>query len=400
MTEINSKPLRIAIVHDDLTQYGGAERVVKVLHEIWPDAPIYTSIYDRKVMLSRGWDDSGMDIRTSRYQWLPNKAKWANKFYLPIYPLAFEQFDFSEYDVVLSSTTRFAHGVITRPETLHISYCNSPARFLWTYSDYEAAHGGISSWQKIILAPILHWQRVWDQLASERPDYYLANSSTAQARIRKIYRRDSKVIFPPVNVESFVPTENAETEDYYVIVGRIAGHKRYDIAVEAFNQLGENYKLKIIGAGDKREELESMAKDNVEFLGFVSDEERSHLVQSAKAFLYPQLEDFGITALEANAAGIPVIAFGKGGVLDTVIDGKTGLFFQEQTVEALTDAVIKFEKMDFNKQDCIDNARRFRKEVFKEKLEKFVEEKWEEYRQQIAARKITDRKSQFPNKLQ
>jgi len=368
--------LKIALVHDDLTQYGGAERVLQVMHEIWPDAPIYTSIYDREVMLKKGWNDEGMNIISSSFQWLPNKAKFANKFYLPIYPIAFESFDFSEFDVVISSSSRFAHGIITRPETVHISYCNSPARFLWMYNDYEREHGRIKSWQKIFLFPILNWQRMWDQLASERVDFYIGNSNTIEERIKKIYRRDSEVIFPPVDVESFIPESNVKKENYYIIVSRLAGHKRVDLAVKAFNELGHEYNLKIIGAGDKREELKAMAKGNIEFLGFVSDEERNSLVQSAKAFLYPQFEDFGITAVEANAAGTPLIGYGKGGLLDTMIEGKTAVFFDEQTPEAIIRAIHKFEKMKFDSGDCIENAKNFSEEKFKKKLKEYVEEKW------------------------
>lgn len=370
---------KIAIVHDDLIQYGGAERVIEVFHEIWPDAPIFTTLYDQETMISRGWNDGGMDIRTSFFQNLPKKAEWANKFYLPIFPLAMESFDFSEFDVVLSSTARFAHGIITKPETLHICYCNSPARFLWMFNDYEREHGKIKKWQKPFLLPIIHWQRIWDLSASKRPDYYLANSSTAQKRIRKFYRRNSEILHPPVDVEKFIPKNEVKKGDYYIIVSRLAGHKRFDTAIEAFNKLGNKYKLKIIGSGDKKEELQKLAKKNIEFSGFVSDDEKIQLMRSAKAFLYPQLEDFGITAVEAQAAGIPVIGFSKGGLLDTVIPGKTGIFFNEQSPDSLINAVIKFEKMSFDKNDCIRNARKFSKEEFKNKLKNLVEEKFGKY---------------------
>lgn len=377
------KDYKVALVHDDLLQYGGAERVLEVMHEIWPDAPIYTSLYDREEMLKKGWNDDGMDIRTSKYQWLPLKAKFGNKFYLPIFPLAFESFDFSEYDLVISSSTRFAHGIITRSETCHISYCNSPARFLWMYSDYEKGHGGIKSWQKLFLAPILHWQRIWDQQASQRPDFFFGNSTTAVARINKFFRRSAEVMFPPADVTDFIPRQKFEKKNYYVIVGRMAGHKRYDIAVEAFNKLGSDYELRLIGSGDKLEELKTIAKDNVKFLGFVSNEEREKQVQEAKGFLYPQLEDFGLTAVEANAAGTPVIAYGKGGALDTIIDGKTGVYFSEQTLDSLVDAIKRFEKMNLNAEDCIENAKRFDKEIFKKKMKERVEEMVREYKSNI-----------------
>ncbi len=381
------KDYKVALVHDDLLQYGGAERVLEVMHEIWPDAPIYTSLYDREEMLKRGWNDDGMDIRTSKYQWLPWKAKFGNKFYLPIFPLAFESFDFSEYDLVISSSTRFAHGVITRPETCHISYCNSPARFLWMYPDYEKGHGGIKSWQKLLLAPILHWQRIWDQLASQRPDFFFGNSSTSVARINKFFRRSAEILFPPADVSNFLPKQKVEKKNYYVIVGRMAGHKRYDIAVEAFNKLGSDYELRLIGSGDKLEELKSMAKENVKFLGFVSNEEREKQVQEANGFLYPQLEDFGLTAVEANAAGTPVVAYGKGGALDTIVDGKTGVYFSEQTSDSLVDAIKRFEKMALSADDCIENAKRFDKEIFKSKMKKRVEEMFTEYRVDYGSRK-------------
>jgi len=372
--------LKVALVHDDLIQYGGAERVLEIMHEIWPDAPIYTSMYDREGMLIKGWNDDGMEIRTSRFQFLPKKSKFGNKFYLPIFPLAFESFDFSEYDLVISSSTRFAHGIITRPGTCHICYCNSPARFLWMYSDYEKGHGGIKSWQKLFLLPILHWQRIWDQQASLRPDFYFGNSSIIVKRINKLYKREAEVMFPPADVEKFFPKGWVKKKDYYVIVGRMAGHKRYDIAVEAFNKLGSEYELRLIGSGDKLEELKAMAKENVKFLGYVSNEERERQVQEAKGFIYTQFEDFGITAVEGNAAGTPVIAYGEGGVLDTIVDGKTGVYFEEQTAESLIEAIKKFETMSLSPKECIDNAKRFNKESFKNKLKDRVEEMVREYR--------------------
>ena len=358
--------MKLAIVHDYLNQFGGAERVVEVLHEIFPEAPIYTSIYDKEAM-----PDSfeTMDIRTSFMQNLPGVMKHFRK-YLIFYPFAFERFDLKTYDLILSSSSAWAKGIKKRSDALHICYCYTPMRFAWMYETYieREEFGPII---RFILPGIIQRIKMWDIRTSGGVDYFIAISKAVAERIKKFYGRDSTIIYPPIDTSKF--KLRAVDKDYYLIVSRLNPYKRIDIAVEAFNKLKQP--LKIIGQGPDLKRLKKMAGSNIEFVGKVSDEKLAQYYGECKALIFPGEEDFGITPLEANSAGRPVVAYKAGGALDTVIGGETGIFFEKQTPESLAQAIERFEKIRFNKDRIREHALKFGKEVFKTKIKKFVEEK-------------------------
>ena len=359
--------MKTALVHDWLNQIGGAENVLETLVDLFPGAPVYTSMYAPDLMppAYRGWD-----IRTSFMQRLPGVATHHQR-YLPAYPLAFEKFDLSGYDLVLSNKSAFCHGVLTPPETLHICYCLTPTRFLWMYDAYRQREG-LGRAANVALQPLLAGLRQWDRLAADRVDHFVAISRVVQARIQKYYRRPSTVIYPPVDVERFTPSGRAPG-DYYLAGGRLIPYKRVDLAVEAFNRLG--LPLLVYGDGRDRAELASKAASNITFLGRVSWERLVELFQGCRGFIFPGLEDFGIAPVEAQAAGRPVIAYAGGGALDTVLEGATGVLFREQTVEALVQAVRTAEGMTFSLAACRLNAERFAADRFRTELMRFVEER-------------------------
>jgi glycosyltransferase involved in cell wall biosynthesis len=362
--------LRVALVHDYLNQAGGAEKVVEVFAEMFPGAPIFTSVYDRDTMPDV-WRT--LDIRTSFMQRITPRLSIA-KALLPLYPVAFELFDLRQYDLVLSSTTAFAKGIITRPETCHVCYCNNPTRFAWMYHDYlayESLPATVKSFLPALATPL----RLWDYAAAQRVDYFIAGSVNAARRIKKFYRRDSHVLPPPVNCSLFSSSEHAA--DYFLIVSRLLSYKRIDLAVEACATLG--VPLKVVGDGTDRRRLESLAGPSVSFLGRVSDVEVRSLMARCRALIVPGEEDFGLTPLEAQAAGRPVIAYAAGGALETVVDGKTGVFFMEQTVEALVEKLRGFED-NFDPAMLRSNARRFDTPVFKETLFGLLERTFETHR--------------------
>ncbi len=403
--------MKIALVHDDLIQYGGAERLFEAMREVWPKADIYTSMTT--------WEGSPKDRnpQTSFMQKLPFKEK-LYRHYFPLYPLAFESFNLSEYDLVISSSTRFAHGVITPPETLHICYMNSPGRMFWEPQTYfeNFPHSF-----KFLLNPFLSYFRLWDYAAAQRVDRFIANAKTPQARIKKYYGRDSHVIYPFVDLKRFSkdaasfparlafgdsvaggpnPSGSGPStrrvspataspdrffrDDYFLIVSRLTAWKKIDMAIEACNQL--KLPLKIIGKGPDFQRLKKFAGlpagrqvPTVELLGRLTDEEVVSYYQSCRALIFPQKEDFGITPLEAQAAGKPVIAFKAGGALETVIDGKTGEFFYPQTAEALTKVLKDFGPEKYQSEDCCQQAERFGKTRFQTELKGFVEKAYEKH---------------------
>ena len=359
--------MKVALVHDWGNQVGGAEGVLLALKEMFPDAPVYMSMYDPAVMpaVCRTWE-----IHTSFMDRLP-LVKRHHQPFLPLYPLAFEQFDFSEFDLVLSNKSGFCHGIITPPQTLHIDYCLTPTRYVWDYRSY-ARREGIGRLVNFLLQPLLSYLRTWDRLAADRVDHFVAISRQVQRRIRKHYRRDSTVIYPPVETDRF--SLGDRHDDYFLIVSRLIPYKRIDLAVRAFNELG--LPLKIAGSGRDRQALEQIASPNVELLGRVPDDELPTLLQRCRAFIFPGVEDFGITPLQANAAGRPVIAYRAGGALDTVVEGRTGLFFDEPTPESLAAAVRALEAMAFEPEAIRQHALHFDKTVFQRELKRFVEEKY------------------------
>jgi len=364
--------MKIALAHDYLNQNGGAERVLENLHDMYPDAPIYTSMYDSEIMPSsyRSWD-----IRTSFMQRLPLVTK-RHQAYLMAYPIAFESFDMSGYDVVISNSSAFCKGVVTDPATLHISYCLTPMRWVWRYRDYVERER-LGPMTRALLPPLIHYLRVWDAGASSRVDRYVAISRAVASRIKKYYRRDAEIIYPPVDCQQFGPPR--EPGDYYMTVGRLTPYQRKDLIVDAFRDLG--LPVKIVGDGRDRERLQSRATSNIEFLGRVDDETLRELYAGARGYIISAEEDFGICPVEAQAAGRPVVAYGAGGALDTVLDGETGVHFTEQTPKALAAAVRRLESMSFDPYRIQQHAARFSAQVFRERISDFVERAYAEWRE-------------------
>lgn len=358
---------RVAIVCSWLNQYGGAERVLDVLHGMWPEAPVYTSVYLPDAMPSayRSWD-----IRTSFMQRLPG-LRTQFQAYLPLFPLAFEQFDFGGYDLVIDNSSAFSYGVITRPETLHVSYCLTPARFLWNYHDYVRREG-LGTAAQLALAPFLTGLRLWDRAAADRVDRFVAISTTIQRRVATYYRRESVVIPPPIECTRFAVGRGGG--DDYLIVSRLIPYKRVDLAIEACKRVGA--RLTIVGRGRDRARLEAIAGGSplIRFAGYVSDAQIRDLWANCRGFIFPGEEDFGITPLEANAAGRPAIAYAAGGALDTVIEGKTGRFFHRPTVESLAEVLAAFDPGAFNPAEMRAHAESYDVPVFEQRLRAFVEQ--------------------------
>lgn len=326
--------MKVAIVHDWLVNYGGAERVVEQLHALFPEAPVYTLVYDKKRMPVRF---RAYDIRTTYLQKFP----FATRLYknmLTLMPGAFERLDLTEYDLVISSCSSCCKGVITRPDAVHICYCHTPTRYVWDFYYTYVANAG---WLKRLLIPsMMQKMRVWDRLAADRVDYFIANSRYIARRIQKFYRREASVVYPGVRIGEYPLAE--QPDDYYLIVSRFTYYKRIDLAVRACTKLKK--RLVVVGGGEEEKRLRALAGPTVEFRGRLTDEEVRSLYARAKAFLFPGEEDFGITPVEAMSAGCPVLAYGRGGVTETVLDGKTGLFFTEQTEDALISCIERFER--------------------------------------------------------
>jgi glycosyltransferase involved in cell wall biosynthesis len=365
--------MKTAIVHDWLNQIGGAEDVLEKLVDLYPDSPIYTSLYWRYGM-PRHWRE--WDIRTSIIDSLPFAHK-RQQLYFPLYPLAFEQFDFRGYDLVISNKSGFCHGIITDSDTVHICYCLTPTRYVWRYHQY-AEQENLGVLLRTVMPPFLTSLRQWDRLAADRVDHFIAISQTIRQRIAKIYRRESTIIYPPVDTSRFATAAvpNGGIEDYYLLVGRLVPYRRIDILIEAFNKMGKP--LIIAGSGRDRERLEGLAGPTITFLGFVPDEELPELMARCRAFMWPGEEDFGISPIQAMATGRPVIAYAAGGALETVIPGRTGMLFYEQTAEAIIDAVEKFDVYALDSGAICAFAMQFDTSAFKRKMQQFVEEKLEQ----------------------
>lgn len=393
--------LKVALVHDYLNAWGGAEKVVAAIHKLFPQAPVYTSLYDlglkERVPAMKDWE-----IRAPR--WL--QGKWLGRF--PKYitftlPWVFEALDFSDYDLVISSSAAFAKGVLTPPRALHLNYCHTPPRFLYGYPG-ETDKRTRWYWQPL-LRPLDSYLRLWDFQAAQRPDYLVCNSQTVQERIRKFYRREATVIYPPIDLpgasasSSPASTFSSPSADgsleksvprglrpaalgsrglgYFLVVSRLSAFKNIDMIIEACGRL--SLPLKVAGAGREEERLRQLVAryPQVEMLGFVADENLPELFGGAWAFLCAtQDEDFGITAVEANAYGVPVIALRSGGLVEAVAEGVTGEFFEEATVECLADRLSRYKDIKYNAEACRQWAERFSKERFQRKFLAFVEEKW------------------------
>jgi glycosyltransferase involved in cell wall biosynthesis len=363
--------MQVALVHDYLNQMGGAERVVLALHEIFPDAPLYTSIYDPERVDSAF---QKIDVRTTFMQKLPLVKKHHQPF-LPLYPFAMERLDLRGYDLVLSSSSAFGKGVITRPETMHICYCHTPMRWCWNYDEYVERErlGRIS---RSVLPFLMTGLRVWDQMSATRVDHFIANSPVVADRIQKYYRREAVVIPPPVEASRFTFDPTIVPDEYFLIVSRFMPYKRIDLAIEACNHL--QLPLVIIGSGRDENRLKSIAGPTIRFTGRLSDEEVLYYYAHCRAFILPGEEDFGITPLEAQASGRPVIAYGAGGALASVVEGVTGTFFQTQTPESLIAALASFNERIYDPQTIRNHALEFDKPRFHRRILQFIEAKMSE----------------------
>ena len=356
--------MRIALVHEYLNQFGGAERVLQVLASFFPDAPIYTLFYDAE---ATGRVFEGKEIRTSFLQKAPFIKRYHRIFPL-LMPIAIEQFDFSDFDFVISISSSFAKGVITKPHTKHICYCLTPPRFLWDDSQKFMEDFSYPRVIKNIFPPLITYLRLWDREASFRVDKFVSISNFVKERVKKYYLQDSDVIYSPVNADKFYIS--SDIGDYFFMAGRHVSYKKFDLAIRVFNKLG--WHLKIAGVGPETDRLKKLAGNNIEFLGLVSDERLADLYSHARALIFPQEEDFGIIPLESMASGRPVIAYRGGGATETIIEGETGAFFDEQTEESLRDVLTAFKYNDFNATKCRERALQFGVPVFKEKILKLL----------------------------
>jgi glycosyltransferase involved in cell wall biosynthesis len=346
--------MKIALVHDDLIQWGGAEKVLAEISNIFPDAPIYAAIADLKNPLIAG-HFKNKKIVTSFLQKMPF-LKQLYKPLLPLYPIAFEQFDFSDFDLVISQTTRFAKSIITKPETKHICYIHTPPRFLWGFNGEK---------NPLFLKPLLGWLRHYDFISAKRVDAWIAGSKNCQQRLKKIYQVDSRILYPFVDTNKLNPGLGFNG-DYYLIVSRLNKYKKVDLAVQAFK--GNERKLKIVGTGPMFNKITKGVNTNIEVLGKVNDELLESLMAGCRGLIIMAEEDFGMTSIEAQALGKGVIAYGFGGALETIIPGKTGNYFNEQTPLSLNKALEVFESLKIDPEDCYENAKKFSKEKFKQRL--------------------------------
>ncbi|NIT04315.1 glycosyltransferase [Candidatus Saccharibacteria bacterium] len=360
------KNLKVALVHEDLSvPHEGAAKVFLAIAELFPDASIFIPMATTRWLKRL----SAWKVTTSFMQRFPAKRRLQRAF-TPFYPLAFESFDLSDYDLVISSSSRFAHGVVTKPETKHVCYMHSPGRMFWEPHQY---FGKDSNLRKL-LSPALSYFRLWDGAASARVDRFVANSKNTARRIKKYYGREASIVHPFADLERFAPKpesgEQRTESSYYLVVTRLAPWKRVDVAIEAAKKVG--VRVKIVGSGPDRKRLEGIKGASAKILGSVGDGELARLYQNCRAFIMTQEEDFGITALEAQAAGCPVVAYGAGGALETISEGKTGEFFYPQTGVALAKALKSFDPKKYKLEDCRANAQRFSKKRFQENLLKEI----------------------------
>lgn len=376
---MNAQSYKLALVHEWLSIIAGSEKVVGELLALYPNADLFTLVdfftdEDRKLL-------HGKHAQTSFIQNLPF-AKTAFRSYLPLMPLAIEQFDVSKYDVVISSHHAVAKGVLTHQNQLHICYCHSPMRYAWDFYHEYLREAKLNKGVRGMIAKLmLHYLRIWDVASANRVDAFIANSHYIARRIKRIYNREATVIYPPVDVQKFEC--KSQKDEYYLAVARFVPYKKVDVIVEAFSRMPEK-KLVLIGEGDKS--VLKHATRNIEVIGFQPFESLKTYLSSAKAFVYAAEEDFGITIVEAQACGTPVIAFGKGGATETVIDGITGVLFQQQTAESLIEAVKTFEQTDFDHTAIRKHAERFDRAIFAEKIKMFIDEHYRAFLQEPIAR--------------
>jgi len=361
--------LKLALAHDWLNQIGGAEDVLNVLARQFPGSPVYTSMYAPSAMPPHYQD---WDIRALWLDKLPAIHR-RHQIYLPLYPLAWGNLRLADYDVVLSNKSGFCHGLRFDARALHICYCLTPTRYVWQLDEYLAGEG-LGKAPERLLRPLVAWLRRWDYAAAQRVSHFIAISSAVQARIRNYYKRESTIIHPPVDTSRFQPSSVDEVQDYYLIVSRLVPYKRIDLAVRAASELG--LPLKVAGSGRDLARLKSLAGETVEFLGFVPDVDLPKLMAQCRALLFPGLEDFGISPVQAQAAGRPVIAYRGGGALDTIIEGATGAFFDRLTVDSLMAVWRNFDAFAYNPQQIRSQAQRFDTKSFCKRMQSFIAGAW------------------------
>ena len=365
--------MKIAIVHEWFAEYAGSERVVESFTNLWPDADVFALVDllnedERRIILK-----SKRPI-TSFIQKMPF-AKTKHRYYLPLFPLAIERFNFAGYDIIISSSHAVTKGLKKTPNQLHISYCHSPMRYAWDNTELYLDQANISKGLKGFTArKIINYLRKWDLKTASRPDFLIANSKFIAGKIKRIYNREADVIYPPVDVNKFDCVK--EKGDYFLTASRMVPYKRVDLMVEAFSKMTDK-KLKVVGQGSEFKNIKNNVTPNIELLGYKNDKELKTLLQKARAFVFAAEEDFGITVVEAMACGTPVIALNKGGTAETVIDSKTGILFNSQNVKSIKEAVLQFEDKAglFNPQIISDHARQFNREIFEGKIKEYVREK-------------------------
>ena len=368
--------MKTAIIHDWLVSIAGGEKVLKLIYDLYP-SPIYTLLKDEKALKNSFFDNSDVNIKTSFIQRLPFAKKHYQK-YLMFFPLAIEQFDLSEFDVILSSSHCVAKGVLSRFDQLHICYCHTPMRYAWDLYFQYLNEANLKKGIKAGLAKvILHYLRAWDVTSSNRVDHFIANSEFVAKRIKKLYNREAKVIYPPVDVDYFEPCY--KKDNFYLTASRLVPYKKIDLIVEAFSHMPDK-KLVVIGDGPDMKKIKAKAKKNIEILGYQKDAVLKEHLKKAKAFVFAAIEDFGILPVEAQASATPVIAFSKGGAKETIIENKTGLFFDQQTVSSIKESVQNFEKKEFDLSFINDHAKKFSKDRFMKEFKNYVNEKIEEHR--------------------
>ncbi|HKC14442.1 MAG TPA: glycosyltransferase [Patescibacteria group bacterium] len=351
--------MKVALVYDRVNKWGGAERLIVALKKMFPEAPLYTSVYDKK---KANWA-SIFKIETSFLQQIP-LASSSHEFYATLMPIAFESFSFDQYDLVISVTSEAAKGIITKPGTTHICFCLTPTRYLW--SGYETYFK--NPYLKFFAGPVISYLRFWDKIASKRPDELIAISNEVKKRIKKYYKRDSEVIYPPITLLS--DNANVSQGEYFLVVSRLVPYKRIDLAIKACKEL--KLPLKIIGSGSQKQYLKKISSKNIEFLGHLTDKELIYYYKNCKGLIFPGVEDFGLSMVEAQAFGKPVIAQRAGGALEIVKEGITGEFFDNPTVESLREVLINFNVSRYNSENCQKNARNFSFKEFEQKFTEFL----------------------------
>ncbi|MCL5030222.1 MAG: glycosyltransferase family 4 protein [Bacteroidetes bacterium] len=369
--------MKTAIVHDWFAGYAGSERVVESLTNVWKDADVYVlfnllTSEEQKIVVK-----DKIPFTSFLQNW--KSVRRNHRKYLPLFPYAIEQFDLSKYDLIISSSHAVAKGVLTNSNQLHINYCHTPIRYAWDLTHQYLNEANLTSGIKGMAAKaILHYIRMWDVSAANRVDHFVANSNYIAGRIKKIYRRDSEVIYPPVDTSNF-PLETKK-ENFYLTASRLVPYKRIDLIAEAFSKMTDK-KLIIIGEGPEAEKIKLKSAMNVEFLGYQSGEKLREYMQKAKAFVFAADEDFGIMVIEALSCGTPVIALNKGGTAETMIDNKTGILFDNQNPESIIDAVQRFESAqnNFDPSALSEYAKKFDRKIFEERIKEFVESKSKEF---------------------